>query len=109
MMIPNNKKSLRNNLSYEKLEHLKLLDIWIQTGGNIDYLIEEGFLNITDIEEDENEDTTQEQPKPSSRIGIILIFVLSLLSIGMCSQANKITQSVREFARISAHQIMENR
>ncbi|NJR18588.1 MAG: hypothetical protein HC785_24670 [Calothrix sp. CSU_2_0] len=107
MMIPKNKKSLINNLTYEKLENLELLDIWIQTGGNIDYLIEEGFLNITDIEE-ENEDITQEQPKSSLKIGIMLVFVLALLSIGICFQANQIIQTVREIARISAHQIMKN-
>jgi len=105
-MIPNNKKSLGNYLSYEKLKDLKLLDVWIQTGGNIDYLIEEGFLKIRDIEE--NEDTIQEKSKSSLKTGILLVFVLALLSIGMCLQANKITQSLRDFARISANQIMQN-
>ncbi|PAX46597.1 hypothetical protein CK510_29200, partial [Brunnivagina elsteri CCALA 953] len=70
-MIPNNKKSLGNYLSYEKLKDLKLLDVWIQTGGNINYLIEEGFLKISDIEE--NEDTIQEKSKSSLKTGIILV------------------------------------
>jgi hypothetical protein len=105
-MTPENQKSLKNNLSYEKLEDLKLLDIWIQTDGNIDYLIEEGFLNISDI--GENEDTIQEKSKSSLKAGIILVFILALLSVRMCSQANKITQALREFARISANQIMQN-
>ncbi|BAZ39168.1 hypothetical protein NIES4101_51200 [Calothrix sp. NIES-4101] len=110
-MIPN--ESLNHKLSYQKLVDLKLLDIWVQTGGNIDYLIAEGFLDAADIEETEaeeteTEETTQEKSSSHLKVGILLTIILALLSIGMFLQANQITQTLRDLARISAYQIIQS-
>ncbi|MEA5571782.1 hypothetical protein [Calothrix sp. UHCC 0171] len=104
-MIPND--SLKHKLSYQKLVDLELLDIWAQTGGNIDYLIAEGFLNPADIEEVETETAIKEQSSSRFKVGIVFTIILALLSIGMCLQASQITQALREFARISAYQIIQ--
>lgn len=104
------KKPQKHQLIYKKLEDLDLLDVWIQTGGNYDYLIEEGFLTQSDIQEIDtdiiNENIEGKHSSSSFNFALILTFILALFSLGICIQGNKVAQALRDIARNSVHQII---